>query len=341
MAYESSVVVPLPPDETFAMITEPERLRRWNNVSARVDLRAGGDYRWNIIPGHYTVGFIREVEPGRRLVMGWGDDLPESGEPDPTTVTITLEPTDEGTLVRLVHSGLSAEAEPRHAAGWDHYLARLVVAGAGGDAGPDNWWDHIDYLDGLDELKSAEATYAIASSVLRRIGPDDLANATPCTEYTVAQVAEHLSRSIVGIGRAGGAELPPPSTNGPGTTTAAAATSLEADVGLLAQPALEAWAARGLDGTIDIGAGAMPAADVLGILSVEFLVHAWDLARGTDQTLTIDDDLASYVLTLSQRVVDAELREQVGFNPAITPAPDATGLEQLLNFTGRASFVPA
>jgi uncharacterized protein YndB with AHSA1/START domain len=52
MAFEKSVLVPLNADETFALITEPDRLRRWQVITARVDLRAGGDFRWTIIPGH-------------------------------------------------------------------------------------------------------------------------------------------------------------------------------------------------------------------------------------------------------------------------------------------------
>ena len=113
-------------------------------MTARIDLRAGGDYRWNIIPGSYTVGIIREVEPGKRLVIGWGSELPAQGDSDPSTVEITLEPTTDGTRVRVVHTGLPEEAEAGHAAGWDHYLNRLAVAGSTGDAGPDSWLDRLD-----------------------------------------------------------------------------------------------------------------------------------------------------------------------------------------------------
>jgi hypothetical protein len=49
MAFQKSVLVPLNADDTFALITEPDRLRRWQVITARVDLRAGGDYRWTII----------------------------------------------------------------------------------------------------------------------------------------------------------------------------------------------------------------------------------------------------------------------------------------------------
>ncbi|MGH3308302.1 MAG: SRPBCC domain-containing protein, partial [Nocardioides sp.] len=44
MTYTKSTVLPVTPEDAFALLTEPERLRRWQTVSARVDLRAGGDY---------------------------------------------------------------------------------------------------------------------------------------------------------------------------------------------------------------------------------------------------------------------------------------------------------
>ena len=43
MSFTKTAVLPVPPDEAFALITQPERLRRWQTVSAYVDLRAGGD----------------------------------------------------------------------------------------------------------------------------------------------------------------------------------------------------------------------------------------------------------------------------------------------------------
>ena len=126
MTYSKTVALPINPDEAYALITEPERLRRWQAVSAVVDLRAGGDYRWTITPGHTAAGTYREIEPGRRIVFGWGwvgsDDLP----PDASTVTITIEPTsDGGSLVTLDHAGLDGEQAKAHATGWDHYLERL------------------------------------------------------------------------------------------------------------------------------------------------------------------------------------------------------------------------
>ena len=45
MSFNQSVLLPVSPDEAFALVTEPERIRRWLAVSAYIDLRAGGDER--------------------------------------------------------------------------------------------------------------------------------------------------------------------------------------------------------------------------------------------------------------------------------------------------------
>src|SRR2546426_9893492 len=62
MPFEKSVLVPLNADETFALITQPDRLRRWQVVTARVDLRAGGAYRWTVIPGNSAAGTFTEAD---------------------------------------------------------------------------------------------------------------------------------------------------------------------------------------------------------------------------------------------------------------------------------------
>ena len=60
MPFEKSVKVPLDADQTFTLITQPDRLRRWMTVAARVELRAGADYRWTVTPGHTAAGTIVE-----------------------------------------------------------------------------------------------------------------------------------------------------------------------------------------------------------------------------------------------------------------------------------------
>jgi len=170
MPFEKSVLVPLNADETFALITQPDRLRRWQVITARVDLRAGGEYRWTVTPGNSAAGTFTEVEPGRRVVFTWGWEGSAELPPGASTVIITLEPAAGGTMVHLTHEGLSGEQEASHAEGWTHYLGRLVAAATAGDAGPDEWAAKPD----LAPLSSAEATLASCQRVLHGVAEDDL-----------------------------------------------------------------------------------------------------------------------------------------------------------------------
>jgi uncharacterized protein (TIGR03086 family) len=321
MPFEKSVLVPLSADETFALITEPDRLRRWKAITARVDLRAGGSYRWTILPGHSACGTFTEVEPGRRVVFTWGWEGDGALPPGASTVTITLEPSAGGTIVRLVHDGLTDEQAARHADGWTHYLGRLVTAAAQGDAGPDEW---AAAPRELDAIAAAEAALAACQLVLRGVTEADYSSATVCPQFSVTQLADHLIGNVTFLGSAAGAEFAP-----------ADASALEARVAAAAQPALEAWNARGLEGTIKLGEGELPAATAPGILSIEFLVHAWDFAQATGQQVSVPDTLAAQVLDAAGRIITPEVRSGGNFADSIPASPGAAVIDRLIAFTGR------
>lgn len=322
MPAEKTVLLPVSTDEAFALITEPDRLRRWKTVSARVDLRVGGEYRYTVIPGHVAAGTFTEVEPGRRIVFGWGwEGQPDLG-PDASTVTITLEPAEGGTLVRLVHDGLTEEQAASHLEGWNHFFGRLEVAASTGDAGPDEW---ASAPADLNQLTSADATLAVCQNVLRGIG-DDLDRPTPCSEFTIAELANHLIGSMVSLGgMAGGVVVP------------AQSGTVESRVAFVAQQSLEAWHRRGLEGTVKLGDNDVPATVAASILSLELLVHAWDFAVATGQQVTVSDAVSQYVLGLAHEVISPQARQGGAFADVIEVGPDAGILNRLVAFTGRAA----
>jgi uncharacterized protein (TIGR03086 family) len=320
-----SIVVPLGPDETFALLTEPERLRRWQAVTARIDLRAGGDYRFTIVPGHSAAGTITEVEPGKRLVYTWGWEDDESLLPGESTVTITLEPTNGGTIVSLEHDGLTTEQAASHLEGWKHYLARLSVAAADGDAGPDDWAVAGELID---PLIAAEAALAVCQGVLRRLPSDAGSLSTPCAKFTIDELIDHLMGSIKFLGSAAGGQIPDRTD-----------ASRETRVADASQAALEAWRRRGLEGTVDLGSNAVPAEVAVGILSIELLVHAWDMAQASDQTVAAGDTLPEFVLGIARDVIRPEMRDGERFAAEVEVGPDAGHLERLAAFTGRVAPV--
>ena len=320
MTCTKSVVLPVRTDEAFALVTEPERLRRWLTVTARVDLRLGGEYRFTVNPGHVARGSYRVVEPGRRIVFGWGWDGDPALEPDASTVTITIEPALGGSRVTLTHDGLTAEQEASHQLGWDHYLGRLTLVAANGGAGPDEW---AAVPDQMDELSAAEATLAVLQEVLRGLTPADRPRQTPCTDFTCHDLAEHLLESVAAFGAMAGTTVTDPRTG-----------SIEDRVAAVAAQTLEGWRTRGLEGGVAApGGGAMPATFAAGIMPVEFLLHGWDLAQGSGQAFPVSDELVAYVHKLAEQVVPGG--RGTSFGEEVVPPPGASPMKRLAAFAGR------
>lgn len=321
--YTRTVSLPVTPDEAFALVTEPERLRRWQTVTATVDLRAGGDYRWTVTPGHVAAGTVREVEPGRRVVLGWGWDGMGDLAPDASTVTITIAPEGEGSTVTLVHEGLTEQQAAMHAEGWNHYLERLETLATTGEAGPDEWaWAP----ENLDEVVTAEATLAVLQPVLRGLTDEHRTAQTPCADFDCHALAEHLFGSITGLGAMAGAEVTNPGEG-----------SLEHRVSTMAAQTIDAWRARGVEGTVASPAGEIPASVAASILSIELLLHAWDFAQASGQRVAVSDEVVGWVAERAALVVPGS-RARGAFAEEVTAAPDASALDRLAAFSGRRTL---
>jgi uncharacterized protein YndB with AHSA1/START domain len=117
------IVFPVPPDEVWEALTDPEQLEEWFANDVELDPREGGEgvFRWD--DGEERHATVVEAAPGERLVLDWDDD---------GTVELTLEEVEEGTrlLVRESTPEFSTALELRALALMQDAPPRQVLAAA-------------------------------------------------------------------------------------------------------------------------------------------------------------------------------------------------------------------
>jgi uncharacterized protein YndB with AHSA1/START domain len=111
---EKELFINATPERVFQALTEKADLERWFLTKAEVDLRPGGAIRFEWGPGLFEGGKILVLEPPHRLSYTW-----EALEPSPTTITFELTAENDGTRLRLIHTGIG-EGED-----WDNYYTSI------------------------------------------------------------------------------------------------------------------------------------------------------------------------------------------------------------------------
>ena len=170
----------------------------------------------------------------------------------------------------------------------------------------------------------AAVTLPACRAVLARLTADDLSRPTPCAEYTVTDVGQHLVRSMVLLASVAGEQIGTP-----------AAGSLDTAVAATAEAALAAWRHRGLDGSVAVGRSVLPASVAVEIIPLELLVHGWDIARATGHDIDVTPEVAGYVLDRARELITADKRGR-SFAAELPAGADATIVQRLIAFTGRA-----
>ena len=135
---EVTTTIAAPPEVVWSYLTDPARHALWMGTGVTLSPTPGGVYLVHMSEGIEARGEFVELDPPHRLVFTWGWQDHPVVPPGSTTVEVTLQATDDGTLVRLTHRGLpDPESVDHHRQGWESYLSRLAIAATGGDPGPD------------------------------------------------------------------------------------------------------------------------------------------------------------------------------------------------------------
>jgi len=131
---EAETFIDAPPEHVFRALVEPQQVLAWWGQSGIYrctefvsDLRAGGKWRASGVSREsdsFTVaGEYLEIECPRVLAYSWVASWTGDAK---TTVRWELKPENQGTRVRLQHSGLAAHPEIAQAyQGWPRMLSWL------------------------------------------------------------------------------------------------------------------------------------------------------------------------------------------------------------------------
>ena len=180
-------------------------------------------------------------------------------------------------------------------------------------------------------------SYDHAADIVAGVRPDQLGGSTPCADYDVAALVDHL----VGAGQRAvllsSGEAPPAGDEFPHVELADGADQLRR----AAKEARVAWAndsTLARNTTMPWGETYTGAA-LVDMYLAELATHAWDLAAATGQIGRLDSNLAGPALEGARSMMKPEYRNAMGpgspFGSEVEARPDASDWERLAAFMGR------
>jgi uncharacterized protein (TIGR03086 family) len=178
------------------------------------------------------------------------------------------------------------------------------------------------------------AVLADLAPVVGAITPEQLQDRTPCTDYDVAQLQDHvlgwLATFAAGFADPQG-QAPQASLDG---------YSAPADAAGAVRAAGDKLATAIRDGAADrplrLGESAMPGDMALGMILWEYQVHGWDLARATGQPWSPPAAAAEESLVFAPAMLTDDYQgDGKAFGRRVRVPDEAPPLDRLLGLSGR------
>ncbi|MET0997328.1 MAG: TIGR03086 family metal-binding protein [Marmoricola sp.] len=184
-------------------------------------------------------------------------------------------------------------------------------------------------------MATRDHLYSVVASlqpVIYGVSPMEMDKPTPCDEFDVRTVANHMLGTIEAMRRVGAAEPLDPEdpwgTNGQNIREQwrdDLGHKLTAFADAWSQP--DAWEGDAMD-------GAVPRQLIGDMGYVEVMLHGWDLARGTGQDLDYTDEAGERALEILE-VIGEQGRSQGAFGPEVEVPDDAPAFAKALGKSGR------
>jgi uncharacterized protein (TIGR03086 family) len=175
------------------------------------------------------------------------------------------------------------------------------------------------------------------------VTPADLTRATPCAEWSLADLLAHMTVQHYGFAAAAAGNGHDPAVW--------QAQPLGADPVAAYTAAVEhVLLAFARDGVLDqpfslpeiSPAVTFPGAQAISFHFIDYVVHGWDVARSLRMPFELDSDILAVALNVAQAVPDGDRRLVPGaaFRPGLPAAEGAPLLDRILTALGRSPTWP-
>jgi uncharacterized protein (TIGR03086 family) len=179
----------------------------------------------------------------------------------------------------------------------------------------------------VDPLVAHQRAQDVFTGVLANVSPDQLGAPTPCSEWTIHDLIEHVIGGNENVPIwAGGKEEPPAR---PGDTVAAHLAAAAGAQQIFAGP-------DGMSTMFKLPFGEIPGQLLIGMRTSDVLTHAWDLAAASGQSTDLDPELAVEQLAAVRAFVGPQFRgPDKPFGDEQPCSSERAPADQLAAFLGR------
>jgi uncharacterized protein (TIGR03086 family) len=176
------------------------------------------------------------------------------------------------------------------------------------------------------------------ANLLDRVADEQLTAPTPCDEYTLDDLIDHVGGLSQAFTAAARKELGPGSSQAPSGDAARLGQDWRTRISEQLAALAEAWRdPSGWKGMTRAGGIDLPA-DVAGRVALnELVIHGWDVARATGQPFDCDTPTveACWELLAERSTADQEAGDDDPFGPVVDVPADAPLLDRLIGLSGR------
>jgi uncharacterized protein (TIGR03086 family) len=189
----------------------------------------------------------------------------------------------------------------------------------------------------MDDIDLLEGVLDKTAGLLDGVTPDQLGDSTPCPDYDVQALVNHVTGWVQNFATAANGEPP---TGDP--TTYVAGDDPAAEFRAAAARVVEGWRTHGIDREVSMMGGGLPGQMVLNMTIMEYLTHGWDLAVATKQAVPFTEAEAAQALALAEGTLPAQYRGvDQPFGDVVEVPSTAPAVDRFIGFMGRDPVTPA